>query len=44
MTKFADVIHLSSSRTADPASAGIDHLAGLVPIEPENFYYMEYKQ
>ncbi len=36
--KFADVIHLSTSRTADPASAGIDRFVGLEHIEPENLH------
>ena len=36
LVKFADIIHLSSKRTADPASAGIDRFAGLAPIKPEN--------
>jgi type I restriction enzyme S subunit len=38
MTKFADVIALSTSRTADPASAGIDRFVGLEHIEPENLH------
>jgi hypothetical protein len=36
LTRFADVITLASTRTADPASAGIDHFVGLEHIEPEN--------
>jgi len=36
--KFADIIHLSTSRTADPASAGIDRFVGLEHIEPENLH------
>ena len=35
MTKFADIIHLSPTRTSDPTSTGIDRFAGLAPIEPE---------
>ena len=38
MIKFADVIHLSTTRTADPASAGIDRFVGLEHIEPENLH------
>ncbi len=36
--KFADVVRLSTSRTADPASAGIDRFVGLEHIEPENLH------
>ena len=36
--KFSSVITLSSSRTADPASAGIDRFVGLEHIEPENLH------
>ncbi len=36
--KFSSVIHLSSSRTTDPASSGIDRFVGLEHIEPENLY------
>jgi len=36
LVKFADVIHLSTTRTADPLSAGIDRFVGLEHIEPEN--------
>lgn len=38
LTKFADIITLSSTRTADPASAGIDRFVGLEHIEPENLH------
>jgi len=38
LVKFADVISLSSSRTADPASAGIERFVGLEHIEPENLH------
>ena len=38
-TRFADdVISLSSTRTSDPASAGIDRFVGLEHIEPENLH------
>lgn len=36
--KFSSVITLSTSRTADPASAGIDRFVGLEHIEPENLH------
>ena len=36
LVKFADIIHLSTTRTSDPASAGIDRFAGLEHIKPEN--------
>lgn len=38
LTKFADVVSLSSTRTADPASAGIDRFVGLEHIQPENLH------
>jgi type I restriction enzyme, S subunit len=38
MTKFSSVITLSTSRIADPASAGIDRFVGLEHIEPENLH------
>jgi type I restriction enzyme, S subunit len=38
LVKFADIVHLSTSRTADPASAGIDRFVGLEHIEPENLH------
>ena len=38
LVRFEDVIHLSTSRTADPASAGIDRFVGLEHIEPENLH------
>jgi type I restriction enzyme, S subunit len=38
LTKFSSVITLSTSRTADPASAGIDRFVGLEHIEPENLH------
>jgi len=38
IVKFADIIHLSSTRTSDPASAGIDRFVGLEHIEPENLH------
>jgi len=36
LTRFADVIHLPSTRTADPLAAGIERFVGLEHIEPEN--------
>jgi hypothetical protein len=36
--KFSSVITLSTSRTADSASAGIDRFVGLEHIEPENLH------
>jgi len=36
--KLSSVITLSTSRTADPASAGIDRFVGLEHIEPENLH------
>ncbi|GAB1472074.1 restriction endonuclease subunit S [Chloroflexota bacterium] len=36
--KFSSVIHLSTTRTSDPASAGIDRFVGLEHIEPENLH------
>ena len=36
--KFSSVITLSTSRTADPASAGIERFVGLEHIEPENLH------
>jgi type I restriction enzyme S subunit len=38
LVKFVDIIRLSTSRTADPASAGIDRFVGLEHIEPENLH------
>lgn len=38
LVRFEDVIHLSTTRTADPASAGIDRFVGLEHIEPENLH------
>jgi hypothetical protein len=34
MTRLADILTLSTSRTADPVSAGIDRFVGLEHIEP----------
>ena len=34
--KLSSLLTLASSRTADPASAGIDRFVGLNHIEPEN--------
>jgi hypothetical protein len=36
LTRFADILTLSTTRTADPASAGIDRFVGLEQIELEN--------
>lgn len=36
LTRFADLIHLSSTRIADPLAAGIERFVGLEHIEPEN--------
>lgn len=36
LTRFADVITIASTRTADPLAAGIDRFVGLEHLEPEN--------
>jgi len=33
LTRFADVITLPSTRTADPLAAGIERFVGFAPIE-----------
>jgi type I restriction enzyme S subunit len=38
LTTFSFVITLSTTRTSDPASAGIDRFVGLEHIEPENLH------
>jgi type I restriction enzyme S subunit len=38
LTRFADVITLASTRTADPLAAGIERFVGLEHIEPENLH------
>ena len=38
LVRFEDVVHLNTSRTADPASAGIDRFVGREHIEPENLH------
>jgi len=38
LVRFEDVIHLSTTRTPDPASSGIDRFVGLEHIEPENLH------
>jgi type I restriction enzyme, S subunit len=38
LTRFADVINLSTSRTADPLAAGIERFVGLEHIEPKNLH------
>lgn len=37
LVRFEDVVRLNTSRTADPAYAGIDRFVGIEHIEPENF-------
>jgi len=37
-TRLADLLTLSSTRTPNPASAGIDRFVGLEHIEPENLH------
>jgi type I restriction enzyme, S subunit len=36
--RFADVVTLSTTRTADPLAAGIERFVGLEHIEPENLH------
>lgn len=36
--KLSSLLTLSTTRTADPASAGIDRFVGLEHIEPENLH------
>ncbi len=38
ITRFADVITLASTRTADPLAARIERSPGLEHIEPENLH------
>ena len=38
LTHFADVVLLSTSRTANPLAAGIERYVGLEHIEPENLH------
>jgi type I restriction enzyme, S subunit len=38
LIRFADVVHLSTSRLADPAAAEIERFIGLEHIEPENLH------
>ncbi|HLO28294.1 MAG TPA: restriction endonuclease subunit S [Anaerolineales bacterium] len=38
LTRFADVVTISSTRTADPLAAGIERFVGLEHIEPENLH------
>jgi type I restriction enzyme, S subunit len=38
LTLFADVVTLSTTRTADPLAAGIERFVGLEHIEPENLH------
>lgn len=37
-TRFSDVVHLNTSRIADPLAAGIERFVGLEHIEPENLH------
>jgi type I restriction enzyme S subunit len=38
LTRFSDVVHLNTSRIADPLAAGIERFVGLEHIEPENLH------
>ncbi|HLO28292.1 MAG TPA: hypothetical protein VK249_04105 [Anaerolineales bacterium] len=38
LTRFADVVTLSSTRTADPLAAGIERFVGPEYIEPGNLH------
>jgi type I restriction enzyme S subunit len=38
LTRFADVVTLSSTRTANPLAAGIERFVGLEHIKPENLH------
>ena len=38
LTRFSSVVTLSTARTADPLSAGIERFVGLEHIEPENLH------
>jgi type I restriction enzyme S subunit len=38
LTRFADVVTLSTTRTADPLAAGIERFVGLEHMEPENLH------
>jgi type I restriction enzyme, S subunit len=38
LTRFSDVVSLSTARTADPLAAGIGRFVGLEHIEPENLH------
>ena len=38
LTRFSDVVHLNTSRIAEPLAAGIERFVGLEHIEPENLH------
>ena len=38
LTRFADVVHLNTSRLADPSASGIERFVGLEHITPENLH------
>ena len=38
LTRFADIVHLNTSRSADPLAAGIERFVGLEHITPENLH------
>ena len=38
LTRFGDVVHLSTSRLGDPAASGIERFVGLEHITPENLH------
>ena len=38
LTRFSDLVHLNTSRIADPLAAGIERFVGLEHIEPENLH------
>jgi type I restriction enzyme S subunit len=42
LTRFADVVTLSTTRTADPLAAGIERFVGLEHIEPENLHILSW--
>ena len=38
LSRFGDLVHLNTSRIADPLAAGIERFVGLEHIEPENLH------
>ena len=38
LSRFGDLVHLNTSRLADPLAAGIEQFVGLEHIEPENLH------